>query len=67
MENGEHWDGEHYFGYLDTVSHLDDPPRKRIKVPKNAETLRNGKIVRICRIIIAVELIAYALFGLFYK
>ena len=33
MENGENWEGEHYFGYLDTVSHLNDPPRKAAHVP----------------------------------
>ena len=28
MNNGENWSGEHYFGYLDTCKHLNDPPTK---------------------------------------
>ena len=64
MENGENWDGEHYFGYLDSISHQNDTTtglfkRRKKYVERNEETLRNGKIVRWCRIIIVIEIIIY--------
>lgn len=47
MGNGENWEGEHYFGYLDTVSHLNDPPTGPKRTPREEKKELSPVMVKI--------------------